>query len=342
MLKGWFRTSGNTTATPPPVTPVPQVYLPLYRADDTLPADQFARLVVPMLEVVREAADDEVFRALLERITAAQHRAANVRFPLGRPGADYRRFETVYNYALTAVMVTAWWMERHQWGPDALKRALATCVPAPGLARLQREPEVWQDMRAFFTGDADGGLRQVSGTQWLLATPAHPPITGGQATPSAKPRNDAGSERFLTPKRSQWANPLANGWVLVEAIRDGLRDGSLPYNRHQAPVQVDREGRTFLQVPEVFEWCYERLDAEVPPKTLINQFGRLNICTRTRKGQNLLRGGRRNQKAYQQGFVVEDPNLFWDGEPPADQFYIRHLTRHGFGQSLQSLPDSAA
>ena len=107
-------------------------------------------------------------------------------------------------------------------------------------------------------------------------------------------------------------------------------------------MQVDREGRTFLQVPEVFEWCYERLDAEVPPKTLVNQFGRLNICTRTRKGQNLLRGGRRNQKAYQQGFVVEDPSLFWDGEPPADQFYIRHLTRHGFGQSLQSPPDSAA
>ena len=137
---------------------------------------------------------------------------------------------------------------------------------------------------------------------------------------------------FVRPDRSQWAQPLARGWVLVEAIREGLQDGSLPYNRKKAWVQVDREGRTFLQVPEVFEWCCERLDMDVPPKTLVNQFGRLNICTRTRKGQNLLRGGRRNQKHYQQGFVVEDPALFWDGDPPADEFYIRHLTRHGFGQ----------
>lgn len=283
------------------------------------------------------------FQALLEKITAALNRAANVRFPLDRPGTDYRRFETVYNYALMVAMATAWWLERNSLGLDALESELASLVPAQGLARLKHEPQVWQDVLAFFSGEPGGGLRQVSG---MHRQPAAPAPESSPSNPSAKaaPKHAAStkSERFLTPHRSQWANPLSKGWVLVEAIREGLRDGSLPYNHKQAWVQVDREGRTCLQVPEIFEWCYERLDADVPPKTLVNQFGRLNICTRTRKGQNLLRGGRRNQKAYQQGFVVESPDLFWDGEPPADQFFIRHLTRHGFNQSPQPPPGTAA
>jgi len=344
MLKSWFSRPNKAAPTPTPATAIPPIYAPLFRADGTLRADQFERQVVPILEQVRKVASDADFQALLATITAALGRAANTRFPLDRPGADYRRFETIYNYAVIVVITTQWWLHHHKRGLEALEDTLTTAIPAEGLARLKREPAVWQDIRACITGEAaDGGLRQVAGIHWQPAAPAPsgtPPIPPSVSAP--QPSTNKRCEHFLTPHRSQWANPLTKGWVLVETIREGLRDGSLPYNRKQAWVQVDREGRTFLQVPEVFEWCYERLDAEVPPKTLVNQFGRLNICTRTRKGQNLLRGGRRNQKAYQQGFVVEDPNLFWDGEPPADQFYIRHLTRHGFGQSLQSPPDSAA
>ena len=343
MLKGLFGKSGKATETPLLTTAIPPCYAQVYRADGTLPTSDFTSLVVPMFERVREAAGDAEFQVLIETISAALNRAANVRFPLGRPGTDYRRFETLYNYALMVVMATAWWMERNQLGPEALESALEACVPAQGLARLKHEPEAWQDVLAFFTGEADGGLRQVSGMPWQSAPPA-PKSRASIPTGETAPKRTAGtgSERFLTPHSSQWANPLSKGWVLVDAIRDGLRDGSLPYNRKQSWVHVDREGRTFLQVPEVFQWCYERLDVDVSPKTLVNQFGRLNICTRTRKGQNLLRGGRRNQKTYQQGFVVEDPELFWDGKPPADQFYIRHLTGHGFGQSPQNPPDPTA
>lgn len=343
MLKGLFRKPATTSPEPSAAAEIPYCYRALYRADGTTHQTQFKSLVQPMLDQVSQSATDAEFQTLLSQITGALNRAVDVRFPLDRAGADYRRFETIYNYALIVVMTMAWWMQRNKWDPDTLENALEAYIPKPGLTRLKHEPDVWDDVRAFFTGGADGGLRQVSRVNWQSIAPApenHPLMPSADSEPQST--SNSKSERFLTPHSSQWANPLSKGWALVEAIREGLRDGSLPYNRKQAWVQVDREGRTFLQVPEVFEWCYERLDAEVPPKTLVNQFGRLNICTRTRKGQNLLRGGRRNQKAYQQGFVVEDPSLFWDGEPPADQFYIRHLTRHGFGQSLQSPPDSAA
>jgi hypothetical protein len=251
-------------------------------------------------------------------------------------------------------MAIAWYMEQAGLAQDEYRALAEALLPPPGRERLQRDAQVWDDWQAFFVGGDDGGLRDIAGRHTLPGkarvadqnTGSGGAEQGDTARPAAatrerKPkRPDSG--QFVAPERHQWANPLAKGWVLVEAIREGLRDGSLPYNRKQAWVQVDREGRTFLQVPEVFEWCYERLDADDPPKTLVNQFGRLNICTRTHKGQNLLRGGRHNQKTYQQGFVVEDPGLFWDGEPPADQFYIRHLTRHGFEQSPPSPPDPAA
>ena len=317
-----------------PATAIPSRYRPVYRADGTLHTDHFASLVVPMFEQVRGAASDAEFQTLLDKITAALNRAANVRFPLDRPGTDYRRFETIYNYALMVVMATAWWMERNKMGLEALERALGTCVPAQGLARLKHESEVWRDVLAFFTGAADGGLRQVSDSHWqpVTSVPANnPPATSGAGKPVTNSAERCKSERFLTPHKNKKAGPLAKGWVLVETIRNGLADGSLPLNAKGAPVQVDREGRTFLQVPEVFEWCQQRMASAVPARTLANQFSRLGICTRTRGGKDLLRGGRRSQKRYQQGFVVEEAQIFWDGPPPADDFYILHLTAHSFG-----------
>jgi hypothetical protein len=283
-------------------------------------------------------------------ITQACQRAGNHRLPKGQQDSDYRRFETLYNYALISAMAIAWHMDAAELEQGWQQALAETLIPPEGLARLRQEALVWEHWQAFFEGREDGGLREVAGRSVLpRRTPETPasascPNPGGSEIPQKQtgPNPEATTDKFLTPHSSQWANPLSKGWALVAAIREGLRDGSLPYNRKYAWVQVDREGRTFLQVPEIFEWCYERLNAEVPPKTLVNQFGRLHICIRTRKGQNLLRGGRRNQKSYQQGFVVEDPGLFWDGAPPADQFYIRHLTRHGFGQSPRSPPDSAA
>ena len=361
MLKSLFRrrapTDPRARPNAPASHPLDGPIRALHRADGTQSEVQFQQQTLPLFQSLHRAAQqrdpstaDQALTTLLMSIAQACRRAGNHRLPKGQQVTDYRRFETLYNYALISAMAIAWHMDAAELEQGGHLELAEELIPAEGLARLRQEALVWEHWQAFFEGRDDGGLREVAGrTKWPGRLPEAPVVTdtpepeAAAITPQqAKPNPEAKADKFLTPHSSQWANPLAKGWALVEAIREGLRDGSLPYNRKQAWVQVDREGRTFLQVPEVFEWCYERLDAEVPPKTLVNQFGRLNICTRTRKGQNLLRGGRRNQKAYQQGFVVEDPSLFWDGEPPADQFYIRHLTRHGFGQSLQSPPDSAA
>ena len=361
MLKSLFRrrapTDPRARPNAPASHPLDGPIRALHRADGTQSEAQFQQQTLPLFQALHLAAQqrdpstaDQALTTLLMSIAQACRRAGNHRLPKGQQVTDYRRFETLYNYALISAMAIAWHMdaaELEQGGQQALAETL---IPPTGLARLRQEALVWEHSQAFFEGRDDGGLREVAGRSALPGrvpethASASSPNPGRSAIPQrqTEPSPEATADKFLTPNSSQWANPLSKGWALVEAIREGLRDGSLPYNRKQAWVQVDREGRTFLQVPEVFEWCYERLDAEVPPKTLVNQFGRLNICTRTRKGQNLLRGGRRNQKAYQQGFVVEDPSLFWDGEPPADQFYIRHLTRHGFGQSPPSPPDAAA
>lgn len=331
----------------PTVHALDRPLLGLYRADGSQSRTQFEQQTLPLFQALYRAAvqrevstAEPAIQALLGAITQACQRAANERLPKGSQITDYRRYETLYNYALISAMAIAWYMDTKCIERGGQRDLAETLLPPEGLARLRQEPLVWEHWHAFFEGGEDGGLREMAGRTKAPGQAAKPMTSSADSgqystdelSKSATPGKPASEDRFLKPHRNQWANPLAKGWVLVETIREGLCDGSLPYNGKQAWVQVDREGRTFLQVPEVFEWCYERLDADVSPKTLINQFGRLNICTRTRKGQNLLRGGRRNQKHYQQGFVVEDPALIWDGDPPADEFYIRHLTRHGFAQ----------
>ena len=73
------------------------------------------------------------------------------------------------------------------------------------------------------------------------------------------------------------------------------------------------------QVPEVFSGVTSA-STRRSPKTLINQFGRLSICTRTPRGRISARRSP-EPNTYQQGFVVEDPALFWDGDPRETSLY---------------------
>ena len=354
MLRSLFRRRAPTAPPDASVShPFDGAIQALYRADGTQSTIQFQQNTLPLFQALHRAAQrrdsrraDQALWDLLRSITQACQRASNHRLPRGQQATDYRRYETRYNYALISAMAIAWHMDAEGLKPDDPPLVAETFLPPQGLVRLRQEPLVWAHWRAFFEGREDGGLRDIAGRRLPPAsrpgTPADVPRSlrdnGEMRGKPSKQCNDGTSGSFLSPSADQRAKPLAKGWVLVAAIREGLRDGSLPYNRKHAWVQVDREGRTFLQVPEVFEWCHARLASDVPPKTLINQFGRLNICTRSRKGQNLLRGGRRHQKTDQQGFVIEDPGLFWDGEAPTDQFYIRHLTQPGIGQTSSKPP----
>ena len=223
-------------------------------------------------------------------------------------------------------MAIAWHYGRSGAGAGGHLELAEELIPAEGWRVFARRPWSGNTGRPFSKGATmvayekwRGAPNGQAGYPKLLSLPTLRSQRPLRSHHNRRNRTPAKADKFLTPHSSQWANPLAKGWALVEAIREGLRDGSLPYNRKQSRVQVDRKG----ELPAGTRSLRVVLRAPRPgrsPKTLVNQFGRLNICTRTRKGKNLLRGGRRNQKQYQQGFVVEDPNLFWDGEPRLTSF----------------------
>ena len=334
-------------ALPQPPSSMEVALQDLFYADGTLSRQQFTNLVVPLLKHLHAAcvkddpnrADDQ-FSDVIAAISQACHRLANHRLPLGQGADDYRRYETHYNYALITAMAIGWYVKHSASNTRNPLALLARWVPPEGQARLQREPQVWQHWQGYFSGEEDGGLRVIASDTVALgehavspleAHPLRPNTTALPAGASTTPGSTT-SPDVEPPQGKPRANPLARGWRVVEAIRAGLREGSLAYNRPNAPVQVDAEGRTFLQVPEVFEWCAAQLPGSESPKTLMYQFDRLGLCTRTPKGRNLLRGGRRDQARYQQGFVVEDATIFWEDAAPADQFYIRHLTRHDLSE----------
>ncbi|MAT94429.1 MAG: hypothetical protein CME59_17755 [Halioglobus sp.] len=335
-------TKVQALARPAKPHPLDEPLRALYRADGTQSNHQFQQQTLPLLHALHRAARrrdpataDQSLIRLMTSIVDACRRAANVRLPLGVPVSDYRRYETRYNYALISAMAITWYREAEGLEPGEERVLAETLLPSMGLERLREEPLVWEHWQAFFSGNADGGLREIAGQSLPTDSEAEstavlPRSCGDRQeaskTPAGQHRDGTGNA-FLSPPSHRRANPQAKGWVLVDTIREGLRDGSLSYNDKASWVQVDKEGRTFLQVPEVFEWCHARLNPDVPPKTLINQFGRLHVCIRSRNGQNLLRGGRRHQNGEQQGFVIEDPALFWDGKPPTGQFFIRHLTQ---------------
>ncbi len=308
----------------------------LIEADGTQSRQMFDNLTLPLIRALgaeaRRRGDvnaEQAVLSLIDDMTAACKKARDTRMPRGRPGTDYRRYETHYNYALITAMAVAWHMDQSDEDGGHLYFA-EKLIPFDGLRRMKEQVMVWSDWQAFFTGEDDGGLR------WLAGREHKSEATGKCAEISDPARKDCANyltreqierdSKFVTPNPQVYAGEDALGWEIVHFIRDSLRNGTLTRNRRNSWVQVDREGRTFLQAPELFDWCRRNMPSPETTKCLQNRFGRLNICVRYRNKGNLMRGARPSDKRFRTGLVVADPAIFWDGYPPDERFAIQGLT----------------
>lgn len=104
-------------------------------------------------------------------IAQACRRAGNHRLPKGQQVTDYRRFETLYNYAPDQCDGDRLAHGRSRAGTGGQQALAETLIPPTGLARLRQEALVWEHWQAFFEGRDDGGLREVAGGRRCRARP---------------------------------------------------------------------------------------------------------------------------------------------------------------------------
>ena len=115
---------------------------------------------------------------------------------------------------------------------------------------------------------------------------------------------------------------------MLVAIREALADGSLSFNQPGDAVQVDREGRTFLEHPMILKWCVDQLALDEDLKKMKSRFSRLKVHRRSAQGNQLYYGKLGKHDRRRVGYVLENPTVLWSGDAPAGQFVIEHVTGH--------------
>jgi hypothetical protein len=293
----------------------------LWQADGTHSKEAFQQQIVPIytalldeLKTHQPAEEAETCAlALLEETAAACNYRWSVRLPMKRPGSDYRKYEIIYTYALLTAMAVR--CLREVAGSDAvsLEDLAARIVPEAGRAKLQADPVVWEDWRGYFEAAELGGLYAVSRC----------------GAPDSSKQPEEGANTPVVPDVAQVSHtppPAGSGKAMLTAIQAALEAGTLSYNEPGDPVQVDREGRTYLVHPAILEWCKGQLALEDDTKRLENRFSRLKIFKRSPGGNVLYRGRLRDRDAYSQGYLVENAAVLWPGEAPQGRFVIQNIT----------------
>jgi hypothetical protein len=198
-------------------------------------------------------------------------------------------------------------------GAADLEELAARILPEAGRAMLQADAIVWEDWLGYFDAAELGGLYAVS----RCGTPdsAQQPEEGAKTT--APPQ--------ITPARHA-PPPTGSGKAMLTAIQAALDAGTLPFNGPGDPVQVDRQGRTYLVHPAILGWCKRELNLEEDTKRLENRFARLKIFKRSAGGNLLYRGRWRDRDTYSQGYLVENAAVLWCGEAPQGRFVIENIT----------------
>ena len=297
----------------------------LWVADGTHTRASFQQHIVPMyttlLDVLKQhmpASDAETeLLTLLEDTTAACHFRWTVRLPMKRPGSDYRKYEIIYTYALVTAMA-AGRLQQHVADQQRTPAEWAQMIlPEEGGVQLRSDPIVWEDWLGFFEQSERGGLYAVSQCRAPVQTTESSKVSGNVSAPPGQQKEADPPESPRAPKP---------GSVLLATIRDGLEEGALGFNNPGDPVQVDRQGRTFLEHPAVLQWCIERLDLDQDIKEAKKDFDKTRVYKRSAEGKQLYRGRLRARDPRLKGYVLEDASLIWPGEPPVGRFVIERVT----------------
>lgn len=295
----------------------------LWRDMATHDKTDFGREIAPiytaLLEQLKrslgsEAAEQQLLRLLAQTSNACRDRWS-LRLPLKRPGSDYRKYEIVYTYALITAMAVDCLRNVEAVGASPLDTALRL-LPAEGLARLRGDAMLWEDWVGYFNRAETGGLYAVAMGEGHRGIARTGTVQKTKITPI---REDA------QPAAGRAGEP-GSGKAILAAIRAGLADGSLSFNQPDDVIQVDRQGRTFLQYPAVLQWCKERLGLQEDLKRIQNRFDRLKLCKRSADGKQLFRGRLRPRDARVRGYVFEDASVLWPQPPPPGRFVIERLT----------------
>ncbi|MFT6957682.1 MAG: hypothetical protein ACJAYC_002696 [Halieaceae bacterium] len=287
----------------------------LWQAEGTHSKKAFQQQIVPIYTALHEEleahqsaeAAEAGILALLEQTAAACHYRWSVRLPMKRPGSDYRKYEIIYTYALLTAMAVQ--CLREVADSVSLEDLAARILPEAGRAKLQADPVVWDDWLGYFRQADIGGLYGVS-----------------ICAPSVKRSPRAAVRKSPTARRPANPPPVGSGRAMLEAIRRALADGSLSFNQPGDAVQVDRQGRTFLEQPKILNWCIDQLALGDDLKRVKGRFSRLKVHKRSEKGHQLYYGRRGKHDRRRLGYVLENPAVLWSAAAPAGQFEIEQVT----------------
>jgi hypothetical protein len=242
---------------------------------------------------------------LLKNTAKACRTRWTTRLPMKRPGSDYRKYELIYTDALITAMAIEQVQKHNADTPP--EQLAAKHLPATTLTKLRTDPIVWEDWLGYFQQKEQGGLYAVANGKIPTQIIKRPKNKTPRPTPQNKPP------------------PPGSGRAMLEAIKSALKDGTLSYNQPQDFIQVDRAGRTFLEHPKVLRWCGERLGLDEDLKKLKSRFSRLKVIHRSQQGRQLFQGRRGKQDHRRVGYLLDNPSVLWQGEPPAGQFIIEGI-----------------
>ena len=289
----------------------------LWQDQATHDKDSFNQQIVPIytallehlkLHQTEEAAEQQLLDLLSNTAKACRYRWT-LRLPLKRPGSDYRKYEIIYTDALITAMATDCLKQHANNGPEQLAAKL---LSKDSLEKLKADQTVWEDWLGYFQQAQKGGLYAVS----------------IQKRPQPKTRERPTRTPSATETRPK-APPPGSGRAMLEAIKTALADGTLSYNQPGDVVQVDREGRTFLEHPRILKWCAKVLDLDDDIKKIKGRFSRLKVLKRSQQGKQLYYGKRTPHDRRRIGYVLETPHTLWPDLPPAGTFSIDAISQAG-------------